>query len=336
MCGICGIVYPVNGRPPSERQLLDMRDIMTHRGPDDAGMYRGPGIVLGSRRLSILDLTPRGHMPMSTADGRYHIVYNGEVYNFHELREFLEAKGCVFHSGTDTEVVLRLYEAMGADMLERLNGMFAFAIWDSHTRTLFAARDRMGVKPFYYAEYRGGFYFASEQKALFASGVPASFDRDVWAELLCFRYVAGERTAFAAVKRLLPGHSLTWRDGRITTRRWWHLAERAQAVRESRRTQQPHEWFQETFDSAVGLAASACAVRSAAEGGLDSGSIAASLSAQAGDGVHSFTVRFDEDGYDEGLLARAVAESLAADISALKVDARGIEGPLQPCVVAER
>ncbi len=309
MCGICGIAFPSGGSPPTDRQLLDMRDILTHRGPDDAGLYRAPGIVLGSRRLAILDLSPRGRMPMATEDGRYHIVYNGEVYNFRELREFLQSKGYAFHSDTDTEVILRLYQALGPAMLDRLNGMFAFAIWDTETRTLFAARDRMGIKPFYYAEYGGAFYFASEEKALFAAGVPASFDRDVWEELLCFRYVAGERTPFAGVKRLLPGHSLSWRDGRIRTTRWWHLSERAEALRNSGRVADPIEWFRETFDNSVGLRRiSDVPVGVLLSGGLDSSSIAASLASQAGDGVHSFTVRFTEEGYDEGPLAARVAE----------------------------
>jgi asparagine synthase (glutamine-hydrolysing) len=309
MCGICGIVYPSGANVPADRPLLDMRDILTHRGPDDAGLYRGPGIALGSRRLAILDLSPRGRMPMSTPDGRYHIVYNGEVYNFRELRKFLESKGCEFQSDTDTEVILRLYEVLGPEMLQRLNGMFAFAIWDAQARTLFAARDRMGIKPFYYAEYRNVLYFASEEKALFAAGVPASFDRDVWEELLCFRYVAGERTPFAGVKRLLPGHSLSWQDGRVRTARWWNLAERAEALRAKRRSGDATEWFGEIFDSSVGLRRiSDVPVGVLLSGGLDSSSIAASLATQAGDGVHSFTVRFDEEGYDEGPLARRVAD----------------------------
>ena len=309
MCGICGVVHGIDGSLPSDRYLVDMRDILAHRGPDDAGVYRGPGAVLGSRRLAILDLTPRGHMPMSTPDGRYHIVHNGEVYNFRELREFLRTKGYAFESDTDTEVILRLYEESGPDMLDRLNGMFAFAIWDAHTRTLFAARDRVGVKPFYYAEYRGAMYFASEEKALFAAGVPASFDRDVWEELLCFRYVAGERTPYAGVKRLLPGHTLTWQDGRIRTRRWWNLAERAEALRVVRRGADATEWFGHTFESSIALRRiSDVPVGVLLSGGLDSSSIATALALQAGEGVHSFTVRFDEEGYDEGPLARRVAE----------------------------
>lgn len=308
MCGICGIAYPDHARPSNEPQLLDMREVLVHRGPDDAGNYLAPGIALGSRRLAILDLSTRGRMPMTTPEGRYHIVYNGEIYNHRELRGFLESKGNTFRSETDTEVLLRLYELMGPAMLDRLNGMFAFAIWDHKSRALFLARDRLGVKPLYYAEYRGAFYFASEQKALFAAGVPASFDRDVWEELLCFRYVAGERTPFVGVKRLLPGHSLSWHDGAIRIRRWWHLGERAELLQLAL-PPDPQQWFQETFDSSVDLRRiSDVPVGVLLSGGVDSGSVAASLASQAGEGVHSFTVRFDEEGFDEGPLAQSVAE----------------------------
>src|SRR5262249_55178270 len=131
MCGICGVVYPDRHHNVDKRELLIMRDVLAHRGPDDAGHYLAPGIGLGARRLAILDLSDRGHMPMSSADGRYWITYNGEIYNFREARQALESKGYNFRSNTDTEVLLYLYAEQGPAMLEQLNGMFAFAIWDS-------------------------------------------------------------------------------------------------------------------------------------------------------------------------------------------------------------
>src|SRR5262245_27193219 len=136
MCGICGIVSVDRGYPIAESALLEMRDSLIHRGPDDAGHYLAAGVALGSRRLAILDLSQRGHMPMSTPDGRYWITYNGEVYNFQDLRPTLQARGYTFRSKTDTEVLLYLYAHEGPAMLEHLNGMFAFAIWDSQERTL--------------------------------------------------------------------------------------------------------------------------------------------------------------------------------------------------------
>jgi len=150
MCGICGIINLGEAPVITEETMLRMRDTMTHRGPDDAGLYIDSGVGLGSRRLSILDLSPRGHMPMRSRDGRYWIIHNGEVYNFQSLRGPLEQAGYCFQSHTDTEVLLNLYIERGPAMLDQLNGMFAFAIWDSQGRTLFLARDRFGIKPCYY------------------------------------------------------------------------------------------------------------------------------------------------------------------------------------------
>ena len=308
MCGICGIVYHDVTRRVSEREVLAMRDSLAHRGPDDAGSYLGPGVGLGSRRLSILDLSDRGRMPMQTGDGRYHIVYNGEVYNAAELRHRLRTKGYVFRSQTDTEVVLYSYADEGPAMLDRLNGMFAIGIWDAVDRTLFLARDRMGVKPLYYSDDGSALRFASEEKALFVAGVPKTFDQDRWEELLCFRYVAGEGTPFAGVRKVLPGHYVLWRHGEVRSRRWWHLADRARDLRE----QGPRDasgWFRETFDEAVNLRRiSDVSVGVLLSGGLDSSSVAASLARQAGSGVDSFTVAFDEPDYDEGPIARQVAD----------------------------
>jgi len=308
MCGICGIVHADPTREVDEAELVAMRDAITARGPDDAGNYSMPGIALGSRRLSIVDLSPRGHMPMQTDDGRFHIVYNGEVYNAAELRHSLEAKGVRFRSGTDTEVVLRLYAEEGPALLDRLNGMFAFAIWDAAERTLFLTRDRLGIKPLYYVNDGETLRFASEQKALFAAGVQPRFDQSTWRELLCFRYVAGERTPYEGVRRLLPGHYMLWRDGETSTRRWWKLSERASGV-EGLSRRELATWYRDTFDDAVRLRRiSDVPVGVLLSGGLDSGTVAASLAAQSGEGVHSFTVSFGAEGYDEAPLARKVAE----------------------------
>lgn len=331
MCGICGIVHRDPSHPPSAAALDAMCAAIAHRGPDDDGCFVDAGVALGSRRLSIVDLSPRGHMPMSTEDGRFTIVYNGEVYNAAELRARLEGMGHAFRSRTDTEVVLRLYAEEGAAMLPRLNGMFAFAIWDARERSLFLTRDRLGIKPLYYVVSDGTLRFASEEKALFAGGLAPRFDHDTWEELLCFRYVAGERTPFAGVRRLLPGHWLEWRAGAVRTARWWTLAERAAAVREELRATargapregDPAPWYRDTFDDAVALRRiSDVPVGVLLSGGLDSGSVAASLAARAGEGVHSFTVSFGEAGYDEAPLARRVAERWRLARHELRVDDR--------------
>ena len=284
-----------------------MRDTLTHRGPDDRGVFIGEGVGLGSRRLAILDLSPLGHMPMSVGSGRYIGVYNGEVYNFRELREELRQQGYRFRSETDTEVILTLFDAHGPDMLEKLNGMFAIAIWDTEQRRLFIARDRLGVKPLYYAFADGALWFASEEKALFAAGVSRDFDPSTWSELLCFRYVAGTRTPFAAVQRLLPGHWMLWSEGRVEIRRWWSLSEKARAAREDG-PRDPVSWFAETFDSSVAYRAiSDVPVGVLLSGGLDSSSVALSLARLPGPPVASFTVRFSDQTYDESPLARQVA-----------------------------
>jgi asparagine synthase (glutamine-hydrolysing) len=248
---------------------------------------------------------------MRSEQGRHWIAYNGEVYHYRELRAELEQRGYRFRSNCDTEVVLNMYREHGPQMLDHLNGMFAVAIWDDQEQTLFLARDRLGVKPLYYAEQSEKFYFASEPKALFAAGVRQEFDPDTWEELLCFRYVAGERTPYVGVKRLLPGHYLLWKDSRTYRKRWWRLGERAREIEPPRDVS---AWFRETFDDAVNLRRiSDVPVGVLLSGGLDSSSVAASLAAKTGAGVASFTVRFHEPGYDEGPLALEVARQWHMD-----------------------
>jgi len=320
MCGICGIIQHDAAQPVNQAVLLRMCAALTHRGPDDDGIYLDGSAGLGSRRLAIIDLSPRGHMPMASPDGRYWITYNGEIYNYRELRAGLEARGVTFRSQTDTEVLLALYLADGPTMLARCNGMFAFALWDSYERTLFLARDRLGIKPLYYAWHQGSFYFASEEKALFIAGVPMQFDRATLEELLCFRYVAGERTPFAGVQRLLPGHYLLWRAGVVRMCRWWNLGER---VREYHAPLTDLVgWYRDTLDDAVDLRRiSDVPVGVLLSGGLDSSSIAASLALQSETQVSSFTVRFSQADYDESALAKQVARRWNLDYHDIVVEA---------------
>lgn len=307
MCGIAGIVHRETGVIVQEAAVRLMCDVIAHRGPDDSGVYVDRGVGLGSRRLAILDLSQHGHMPMSTPDGRYHIVYNGEVYNFQELRSTLEKKGVRFCSNTDTEVLLHLFAAEGPGMLSRLNGMFAFAIWDSNERSLFLVRDRLGIKPLYYFDRGDSLLFGSEEKSLIVGGAPAEFNFETLEELLYFKYVAGDRTPFVGIKRLLPGHYLIWRNGKAEIRRWWNLHDRVREIR-GNSPSVPSAWFEETFDGAVKLRRiSDVPVGVMLSGGLDSSSIAASLSRDSVQGMASFTVRFAEKEYDEGDLAREVA-----------------------------
>ncbi len=309
MCGICGIVRLQNSKPIERDTLLQMRDSLIHRGPDDAGIYNDAKAWLGSRRLSIIDLSPNGHMPMRSTNGRYIIVYNGEVYNFRQLRGQLEQKGVHFRSGTDTEVLLNLYIERGPAMLPLCHGMFALAIWDRQEQTLFAARDRLGIKPFFYAIHQGAFYFASEPKALFAAGVPAQFNPDTWPELLLFRYVSGQRTPYQRIHRLLPGHYLLIKNDALQSRCWWSLADSQPGLAASESPQIIADHFEEMFnDSVAQRRISDVPVGVLLSGGLDSSSVAATLAAQAGRDVASFTIRFANPRYDEGFWAKEVAK----------------------------
>ena len=323
MCGVCGIVHPDPDWEIDLPTLQRMRDVLTHRGPDDAGLLREGGVALAARRLAIVDLSQRGHMPMHSSDRRFTIVYNGEIYNSPELRRELEAGGYSPVSNCDTEIVLQLFARHGTAMLPRLNGMFAFAIWDRRDRVLTLVRDRLGVKPLYYTFDDGVLRFASEPKALFASGLRPEFDPSTWEELLCFRYVAGAETPYRQVRRLLPGHLLTWRAGHMEVRRWWNLGEYADVT--ACPAGGAADWFRQTFDESVALRRiSDVPLGVLLSGGLDSSSVAAALAAQAGTGIESFTVGFTEAQYDERPLAKMVASRWGLRFNHLTISPRDL------------
>ncbi|CAN5684703.1 asparagine synthase (glutamine-hydrolyzing) [soil metagenome] len=222
MCGICGYV----GRHHPEL-LSVMSNAMPHRGPDDAGEWfdANDAAGLAHRRLSIIDLSSAGHQPMSNEDGSVWLTFNGEIYNFQELRDRLIAKGHTFSSSTDSEVLVHLYEEHGPDLVHELNGMFAFGIWNRKKRQLLLAKDHAGIKPLYYLERDGALYFASELKALLpVLGAKRELDREALLEYLTFLWVPGERTMLKGVKKLEPGHLLIWQNGRTEVRSWFSLA----------------------------------------------------------------------------------------------------------------
>jgi asparagine synthase (glutamine-hydrolysing) len=229
MCGIAGTIGFAD-----LAVINAMTAALRHRGPDDGGTRVDPGgaFAFGHRRLAIIDLSPAGHQPMSWADGRFWITYNGEIYNYLELRGELEARGCSFRTRTDTEVLLAAYATWGEDCLHRLRGMFAFAIADTARRRVFLARDRFGVKPLLYAETHGGLFFASELRSFTAAGqVPTEIDRDAVWHYLSFGSVPLPRTIFRQVRSLLPGHALSvgFDVHTLRTWRWWDIATAAQA-----------------------------------------------------------------------------------------------------------
>lgn len=223
MCGIAGMAGIAD-----EPLLKQMLAITRYRGPNDSGTYVSDGasfasrVAIGNNRLSIIDLSPAGHQPMCNEDGTVWVAYNGETYNFAELRQELVKDGHEFKSHTDTEVLLHLYEKYGAGMVKRLNGMFAFAIWDTKTRELLICRDRMGIKPLYYANVGGKLYFASEIKALLAcEDVTVELDRNSLCQYLACLYVPNPDSMFKGIFKLPPGHSLQWRNGEIRVRSYW-------------------------------------------------------------------------------------------------------------------
>ncbi len=289
MCGICGVV----GRA-DEAVVVGMAESLAHRGPDGQGIRSFPGrdgsppVVLGHRRLSIIDTSERGAQPMSYAAGRYWITYNGEIYNFRELRAELERDGFRFRSDCDTEVLLALYARDGARALDRLNGIFAFAVWDTELRELFLARDRLGIKPLYYAEAGGVFAFASEIKAMLPVLPPTRLRPEAVADYLTFLWVPDPDTAFDGIWKLPPGHFASYRDGRLTIKQYWDLTfdveERSEA-----------EWVA-VVREAVGAAVrrqmvSDVPIGSFLSGGVDSSAIVAEMASAAGN-VSTYTIGF--------------------------------------------
>src|SRR5262247_2320666 len=233
MCGICGITFPDKlSRRVERERLVAMRDTLAHRGPDDAGILIDGSAGIGHRRLSIVDLGG-GRQPMPNEDDSVWIAFNGEIYNHRELRPMLEERGHLYRSSSDTETIIHLYEEFGPRGVERLRGMFAYAIWDGRRRRLVIARDRLGIKPLYYAvKDDGTLYFASEIKALIESGATRpELNYDALADYAANRYTSGEETLFHGVRRLLPGHTLDWRDGQIEIERYWNLSFRKQEER---------------------------------------------------------------------------------------------------------
>lgn len=225
MCGVCGIMAWGPGVRCDLETVVRMRDALVHRGPDDAGSFTSPDqrVALGHRRLSIIDLTPAGHQPMSNEDGSVWITYNGEVYNHVALRRELESRGHTFRSATDTEAIVHLYEDEGPRCVERLDGMFAFAIWDARRRELFLARDRIGVKPLYYARLPGGVVFGSEVKAILEHpGVSRELDEEALYDYLTFGFVPPPHTLFRGIFKLAPAERITiTEDGALRNERWW-------------------------------------------------------------------------------------------------------------------
>ena len=311
MCGIVGIVSLGLRDSIEGERLVRMRDALAHRGPDGAGAWADGPVALGHRRLAIVDVAG-GHQPMSNEDGSVWLTFNGEIYNHAELRPGLEARGHVYRTRSDTETILHLYEELGDRVVERLHGMFALAIWDRRRRRLLLARDRLGIKPLYYAISDGELLFASEIKAIVEGGVRPELNRAVVPELLATRYVSGEETLFQGVRKLPPGQTLCWsQDEGFVRRQYWEIP----APRETAGLTYPAavRELRERLEAAVGRhLMSDVPLGLFLSGGLDSSALAGLTSRLIKEPLRTFSVGFAEQEANELPYARAVARHIGA------------------------
>ena len=312
MCGIAGRYNFRTGRPVDEALIVGMCDFISHRGPDEAGVFVAGPTGLGHRRLSIIDLTPTGRQPMTSPDGLTTIVFNGEIYNFLELRRELETRGHRFRGHSDTEVLLAAYQEFGVDCLSRLRGMFAFAIWDARDRTLFIARDRIGKKPVHYWMDGDGIAFGSEAKVFFADpSFSASPDLEAISHYLTYQYVPSPHSAFEGVRKLPPGSYLLVRDGGISIHRYWRI--RYTPKQRISEGDAARELLSRLTDAVRLRMISDVPLGAFLSGGIDSSAVVAIMAQVSGRPVKTFSIGFDEKDYDELPFARLVAQRYATD-----------------------
>ncbi len=317
MCGIAGVVGSNN-----PNRVDWMVKCMRHRGPDDSGVMELGNAVIGMSRLAILDLSQSGHQPMISHCKRYAIVYNGECYNFREIRSKLEALGDVFVSQSDTEVVLQAYARWGEECLQMMNGMFAFAIWDTQENTLFAARDHIGIKPFYYTQQDGDFIFASEINTLLQGGVSADIDRAAVFQYFTFGYIQQPLTILSNAKALQPGHCLTYRNKQLSIKKYWQISASHKnvsfedaAIELTERLRKSVK-LQMISDRPLGLFLSS---------GLDSASVLAAMKMN-GVSAKTFSIGFEENLYtkNESHEAAELAQFFGSDHTDITLQANDV------------
>ncbi len=310
MCGISGIVYHDRHRPVILDDLKRMCNTLVHRGPDDEGYFVDQNVGLGMRRLNVIDLAT-GHQPISNEDGRLWIVFNGEIYNYPELRKELEEKGHRFSTNTDTETIVHAYEEYGEDCVKKLNGMFAFAIWDRHDQRLVLARDRLGIKPLYYFLDDCCLVFGSELKALLEyREIPRTIDYKALDSFLTVEYIPAPLSILKNIKKLLPGHILILQDRKVSIQKYWDL--RFNRLKDS------EEYLSEAFydllkDSVRIRLNSDVPLGAFLSGGIDSSTIVCLMSEIMDRPVKTFSIGFDDPSYNELQYARAVADHFSTD-----------------------
>jgi len=323
MCGIAGVVSR-GGRTVLAEEIRAMCDVMTHRGPDGEGLYVAEGVGLGMRRLSIIDLET-GSQPIRNEDGSVWVVFNGEIYNFKALRRDLEARGHSFYTATDTETIVHLYEEYGARCVEHLRGMFAFALWDARRRQALLARDRLGIKPLYYAEVDGRLLFASELKAILQSPeIQRRLDWNALARVFTFLTTPSAESIIAGVKKLEPGHLLLVpAGGEPRTQRYWEVAFEPD---HGRSEADLVDRLRELLDESVRLhLVSDVPLGAFLSGGIDSSAVVATMTRAAATPVKTFSIGFPEADYDERPHARRVATAFGTDHHELVLEPAGLD-----------
>lgn len=314
MCGIAGFAPLAQSAVPERRLLERMIGELHHRGPDGYGFHEGPGIGLAHARLSIIDLAT-GDQPIRNEAGTVWVVFNGEIFNYVELRQRLIAAGHRFYTQSDTEVIVHAYEEFGLDFVDELNGQFAIALWDATERRLVLARDRVGIRPLLYARSRDGLLFASEAKSLFASGmVRAELDPVGLAEVSTFWSAVAPRTPFVGVEALPPGHTATWQDGRLQIRRYWDWDFVTQGSEETRSLDDVVDELRELFIDCVRLQLRAdVPVGAYLSGGLDSSAVTAAVRRFSDTPLKTFSLTFASGEFDEREYQDQVARHLHTD-----------------------
>jgi asparagine synthase (glutamine-hydrolysing) len=312
MCGIAGVVSKTRESNITEALVHHMCEQIVYRGPDDEGLYVADGAGLGMRRLSIIDLSG-GHQPVFNEDRSAWIVFNGEIYNFPDLRPDLESTGHRFRTHSDTEVIIHLYEEMGADCVNKLRGMFALAIYDKTKRKLLLARDRLGKKPLHYALHHGNLYFASEIKSILAV-VPelAEVNAQALLEYLYYGYVPDPITAFTGIHKLPPGHVLEFQDGKLSIRQYWDLPQyNTHAPKNEEECLEELE--QRLFEATKIRLISDVPLGAFLSGGTDSSTVVALMARASSGPVKTFSIGFKKDDFNEADYARLVARKFATD-----------------------
>jgi asparagine synthase (glutamine-hydrolysing) len=334
MCGIFGIVS--YSGPVDRKQVQTLTGMLAHRGPDAEGFFFAPqdreiSVGLGHRRLSIIDLSPKGHQPMCNEDETVWIVFNGEIYNFRDHRKLLASKGHIFRSETDTETIIHLYEEHGSRCVEFLRGMFAFAIWDANRQTLFAARDRLGKKPFYYAATSKGFFFSSEINPLYEiAEIDKRVDSDALDLYMSYGYIPSPRSILKGISKLPPAHHLTVEKGRLRIQRYWNLS---YAPKLKVSFAEAQRLLDEKICEATRIRLySDVPLGCFLSGGVDSSLILSNMARLTSRPVKTFSIGFPDKAFDETPYARQAAKRFSTEHEEFRVEPAAVEETISQLV----